>query len=434
MPGTQDEHPNWRRKLASDLDAIAAPGGAAREARGRDGGGRPRHAPERRPARRAAAARDLPSPVPQGLHLRRCGSDRALSRAARRSAMSTPRRSTGRGRARPTATTSSTIARSTPSSAARMAFYRLSDALRQHGLGLVLDIVPNHMGVGGADNPGLALDARMGRALARRAGLRHRLGAARRQPQARRALPRRPLRRRPRQGRAEACLGCCRRLVQRLALRAPVPDLPVELPHHPRPGARRARRDRHRELGSPSRRERAPAHHVGGDGPGAPDRLSRGGRGAESPDRRSRRRARRACGSRSNAPSTSSTAPPAFRKASGRSTASSRRNPTGSPIGAWRRATSTIVVSSTSTASPGCASRSPRSSPARTKRCSASSAKAGSTGCASIISMGSPTPPPMSRRCNGRSGRGSTSSSRRSSSRAKRCGAGRSPAPPATTP
>ena len=43
-------------------------------------------------------------------------------------------------------------ARSTRSSAARTAFHRLSDALRAHGLGLVLDIVPNHMGVGGADN------------------------------------------------------------------------------------------------------------------------------------------------------------------------------------------------------------------------------------------------------------------------------------------
>ena len=31
-------------------------------------------------------------------------------------------------------------------------FARFSDALREHGLGLVLDIVPNHMGVGGADN------------------------------------------------------------------------------------------------------------------------------------------------------------------------------------------------------------------------------------------------------------------------------------------
>jgi len=33
------------------------------------------------------------------------------------------------------------------------AFLRLSDALRHHGLGLILDFVPNHMGVGHADNP-----------------------------------------------------------------------------------------------------------------------------------------------------------------------------------------------------------------------------------------------------------------------------------------
>jgi (1->4)-alpha-D-glucan 1-alpha-D-glucosylmutase len=33
------------------------------------------------------------------------------------------------------------------------AFLRLSDALKQHGLGLILDFVPNHMGVGHADNP-----------------------------------------------------------------------------------------------------------------------------------------------------------------------------------------------------------------------------------------------------------------------------------------
>src|SRR6202022_1629974 len=32
-------------------------------------------------------------------------------------------------------------------------FERLSDALKQHGLGLILDFVPNHMGVHYADNP-----------------------------------------------------------------------------------------------------------------------------------------------------------------------------------------------------------------------------------------------------------------------------------------
>ncbi|GLS19776.1 malto-oligosyltrehalose synthase [Labrys miyagiensis] len=32
-------------------------------------------------------------------------------------------------------------------------FARMSEAFRSHGLGLILDFVPNHMGVGGADNP-----------------------------------------------------------------------------------------------------------------------------------------------------------------------------------------------------------------------------------------------------------------------------------------
>ena len=39
-----------------------------------------------------------------------------------------------------------------PELGAEDAFLRLSDALRAHGLGLILDFVPNHMGVGHADN------------------------------------------------------------------------------------------------------------------------------------------------------------------------------------------------------------------------------------------------------------------------------------------
>ncbi len=40
-----------------------------------------------------------------------------------------------------------------PELGGEVSFLRLSDALRQHGLGLILDFVPNHMGVGHADNP-----------------------------------------------------------------------------------------------------------------------------------------------------------------------------------------------------------------------------------------------------------------------------------------
>ena len=39
-----------------------------------------------------------------------------------------------------------------PELGGREGFVELTDALRQHGMGLLLDFVPNHMGVGGADN------------------------------------------------------------------------------------------------------------------------------------------------------------------------------------------------------------------------------------------------------------------------------------------
>ena len=50
------------------------------------------------------------------------------------------------------AMTSSTTTSSTRNWAARTRLRRLVAALREHGMGLVLDIVPNHMGVGGDDN------------------------------------------------------------------------------------------------------------------------------------------------------------------------------------------------------------------------------------------------------------------------------------------
>ena len=58
------------------------------------------------------------------------------------------------------------------------ALRRLVAALKAAGLGLIIDIVPNHMGVGGADNRLVAGRARMGPAEPLCELLRHRLGAA----------------------------------------------------------------------------------------------------------------------------------------------------------------------------------------------------------------------------------------------------------------
>ena len=51
------------------------------------------------------------------------------------------------------ATTSSTMPQFNPELGGEAGFERLSAALRQHDLGLILDFVPNHIGVHFADNP-----------------------------------------------------------------------------------------------------------------------------------------------------------------------------------------------------------------------------------------------------------------------------------------
>ena len=66
--------------------------------------------------------------------------------------MSTPRRCSNRGRARRTATTSWTTTRSTPSWVASRRSAVWSRSCAGTRWELILDIVPNHMGVGGADN------------------------------------------------------------------------------------------------------------------------------------------------------------------------------------------------------------------------------------------------------------------------------------------
>ena len=55
------------------------------------------------------------------------------------------------------------------------AFVRFADALRRHGLGLLVDLVPNHMGIAGNRNAGGSTSSSTAPALALRPLLRHRL-------------------------------------------------------------------------------------------------------------------------------------------------------------------------------------------------------------------------------------------------------------------
>ena len=179
MPGIDQGHPNWRRRLSNGSGDLRRRG-ATRQAR--------RCSWRRKAAARAPNAGALAAPPPRATYRLQfhkdftfddAVGDRAVSGASSASATSTPRRS----QARPGSTHGYDIvdhAAINPELGGEDGFRRLSEALQAHGLGLVLDIVPNHMGVGGADNALVALGARMGRAVAVCEGLRHRLGAARR--------------------------------------------------------------------------------------------------------------------------------------------------------------------------------------------------------------------------------------------------------------
>jgi (1->4)-alpha-D-glucan 1-alpha-D-glucosylmutase len=152
MPGVAEGHPNWRRKLNAELEKIAVPGGplakmaAALSSEGRSAkqGGSALAAPPPRATYRLQfhekftfedAARIVP-------YLARLGISHVYASPIHK--------------ARPGSTHGYDIVDHSainPELGGDDGFYRLSDTLREHGLGLVLDIVPNHMGVGGADNP-----------------------------------------------------------------------------------------------------------------------------------------------------------------------------------------------------------------------------------------------------------------------------------------
>ncbi|MCB5177368.1 malto-oligosyltrehalose synthase [Microvirga lenta] len=151
LPGQDQSHPNWKRRLGTDLDAIIAPGSelaklaAALAEEGR--GIQPRTS-------------TLASPPPRATYRLQFHKDFTFDDAVRivpylaklgiSHVYSSPIHT-----ARPGSVHGYDIvdhSRINPELGGEEGFRRLTDALKEHGLGLVLDIVPNHMGVGGADN------------------------------------------------------------------------------------------------------------------------------------------------------------------------------------------------------------------------------------------------------------------------------------------
>ncbi|GJE45127.1 malto-oligosyltrehalose synthase [Methylobacterium soli] len=152
VPGSTEGYPNWRRKLDRDLDSIAAPGGPLAKLAAS------LSAEDRGP--RSGAAR-LATEAPRATYRLQFHKDFTfaeaeaivpyLARLGISHVYASPLQ-----KARPGSTHGYDIVDHgaiNPELGGEDGFIRLSDALRAHGLKLLLDIVPNHMGVGGADNP-----------------------------------------------------------------------------------------------------------------------------------------------------------------------------------------------------------------------------------------------------------------------------------------
>ncbi|KQP33356.1 4-alpha-glucanotransferase [Methylobacterium sp. Leaf102] len=152
VPGSTEGYPNWRRKLDRTLEAIAAPGGplaklaaslAAEERGPRSGAARLASAPPRATYRlqfhKDFTFADAEKIVP---YLAKLGISHVYASPIQK--------------ARPGSTHGYDIvdhATINPELGGEEGFVRFSETLHAAGLKLLLDIVPNHMGVGGADNP-----------------------------------------------------------------------------------------------------------------------------------------------------------------------------------------------------------------------------------------------------------------------------------------
>lgn len=152
VPGSTEGYPNWRRKLDRDLTAIAEPGGPlaklaaslSAEERGPHSGAARLNAPPPRATYRLQFHKDFTFADAERIvpYLAKLGISHVYASPLQK--------------ARPGSTHGYDIVDHgaiNPELGGEEGFVRLSDRLREHGLKLLLDIVPNHMGVGGADNP-----------------------------------------------------------------------------------------------------------------------------------------------------------------------------------------------------------------------------------------------------------------------------------------
>jgi len=151
MPGMDVGHPNWRRRLANEIEAIMAPGspmGKLSAALAEEGRGS--H------ARRSA----LSSPPPRATYRLQFHKDFTFDDAVKivpyladlgiSHVYASPIQAASPGSAHGYDIVDH--AAINPELGGEEGFIRFSDALTAHGLKLLLDLVPNHMGVGGSAN------------------------------------------------------------------------------------------------------------------------------------------------------------------------------------------------------------------------------------------------------------------------------------------
>jgi (1->4)-alpha-D-glucan 1-alpha-D-glucosylmutase len=151
MPGITEGHPNWRRKLELDLAAINAPGGplakvgasVSAEGRGRRASKSPLAGPPPRATYRLQfhAGFTFDDAIAVVPYIKKLGVSHVYA---------SPIQAAGAGSTHGYDVVDHN--RINPELGGEEAFYRFSDVLKRHGLDLVVDIVPNHVGIGGSDN------------------------------------------------------------------------------------------------------------------------------------------------------------------------------------------------------------------------------------------------------------------------------------------